>query len=495
MKFWIKSLLLIALLLFAISPAFKMSADNGYRVSGNQIYDAANNAVQLRGVNWFGFETETRVVHGLWARNWKEMIAQMKSANFNAVRIPFCPATLRGETPSSIDYSKNADLQGKNSLQILDAVVNEFDRQGMYVLLDHHRPDCNAISELWYTNNYSEQQWIADLVFAANRYKNVPRFIGLDLKNEPHGAATWGTGNNATDWNRAAERAAAQVLQNAPNILVFVEGVQENPVCSSSQFGHFWGENLQPQACAPLNIPADKLVLSPHVYGPDVYDQPYFQTADFPNNMPQIWTQHFGQFAGAYTVVPGEFGGKFGQGNPRDVTWQNAFVDYLISKNMRSAFYWSWNPNSGDTGGILRDDWQTLRQDKVNLLNRLWGGGATPSPSPSVTPRVSPTPTASPSVSPTPTPTATPPPPSGGLTVTVTRTADWNTGYCADVAVRNNSRNPIDWTVTFAVQGRVNNLWNANWRQNGNQVAADGVSWNNIVQPNSTVAFGFCADK
>lgn len=607
MKIWLKNLLIGALLVSALIPAARMFAANGYRTGGGQIYDASNNLVQLRGVNWFGFETETRVVHGLWARNWKEMIAQMKAANFNAVRLPFCPANLTNIAPTSIDYSKNPDLQGKSSLQVLDAVVNEFDRQGMYVLLDHHRPDCNAISELWYTNSYSEQQWISDLVFVANRYKNVTHFIGVDLKNEPHGSATWGTGNQSTDWNSAAERAAAQVLAAAPNILVFVEGIQTNPSCSNEQFGHFWGENLQPLACAPLNIPADKLVLSPHVYGPDVFDQAYFQTGDFPNNMPAIWNQHFGQFAPAYTLVPGEFGGKYGQGNPRDRVWQDAFVNYLISKNIRSGFYWSWNPNSGDTGGILQDDWQTVRQDKLTLLNRLWGGIVNPTPT--VSPTAAPTPTATPTPTstptpnpggglsvvptttsdwgagyckdvrvtnngsapvdwtvrvaapgnindfwngiysrlnaneievggnasnnilpagastsfgfcaqrttaptPSPTPTATPTPvptptatptplptptpnPGGALTTTVTRKSEWNTGYCDDVIVKNNTSSPIDWTVVFSTQGVINNLWNAAYTQNGRQVRAEGISWNNIVPPNGTVTFGFCANK
>ncbi len=68
-------------------------------------------------------------------------------------------------------------------------------------------PDCNAQSDLWYTGSYSENQWIADLKTLASRYANVSNFIGLDLKYEPHGMATWGTGNTATDWDLAAARA------------------------------------------------------------------------------------------------------------------------------------------------------------------------------------------------------------------------------------------------------------------------------------------------
>lgn len=46
---------------------------------------------------------------------------------------------------------------------------------------------------------------------------------------------------------------------------------------------------------APVRLPvAGKLVYSPHVYGPDVFCQPYFNDANFPHNMPDIWTRHFG---------------------------------------------------------------------------------------------------------------------------------------------------------------------------------------------------------
>lgn len=132
----------------AVIFASAFPARAGYRVQTGRIYNDNNAPVQLRGVNWFGFETNDRVVHGLWAREWKAMIAQMKSLGFNAVRLPFCPATLQSSSVSSINYSLNADLQNKNSLEIFDLVVNRFNSEQMYVLLDHHRPDCNQISEL-----------------------------------------------------------------------------------------------------------------------------------------------------------------------------------------------------------------------------------------------------------------------------------------------------------------------------------------------------------
>jgi hypothetical protein len=46
-------------------------------------------------------------------------------------------------------------------------------------------------------------------------------------------------------------------------------------------------------------------------------------------------------------------------------------IDYFIDKQICHFFYWSWNPNSGDTGGILQDDWTQIWQDKFDNLDRL----------------------------------------------------------------------------------------------------------------------------
>ena len=355
-------------------------------VSGGHVVDAGGHRVQIKGVNWFGFETPDHAPHGLWARKLDDMLDQMHSLGFNAVRLPFCPATIHGASVGTIDTTLNPDLAGLNSLQLFDTVVARLEQRGMYVLLDHHRADCNGISELWYTASYSEAQWIADLQFVADRYKADAHFLGVDLKNEPHGAATWGSGNAATDWNSAAERAGAAVLAKAPDALVFVEGITQNNYCTASTAGTWWGGNLGPQRCKPLALPANRLVLSPHVYGPDVAGQDYFNNGSFPGDMPAIWDAHFGALATAgAAVIIGETGGKYGQGDPKDKTFQDALVSYLESRGMYDLFYWCWNPNSADTGGILQDDWISVRADKMALLRSYWaagaaagGGGATP---------------------------------------------------------------------------------------------------------------------
>src|SRR5690606_19321348 len=85
--------------------------------------------------------------------------------------------------------------------------------------------------------------------------------------------------------------------------------------------------------------------------------------------------------------------------------------------------------------------------------------------------------------------------PGGGVAADVSINDDWGTGYCARVIVTNVGTQPVDWVVTFDIEGTVRDLWNAEYSQSGSTVTAEGVSWNNIVNPSQTVEFGFCADR
>ncbi len=81
------------------------------------------------------------------------------------------------------------------------------------------------------------------------------------------------------------------------------------------------------------------------------------------------------------------------------------------------------------------------------------------------------------------------------VTVTQQTTSDWGTGYCNDVYINNPTTNAIDWRVTFTVDGSIYQAWNVIYSQSGQTMTAEGVSWNNIVQPNATVSFGYCANR
>ncbi len=339
---------------------------NYFHTQGNQIVDANGRQVILTGINWFGLETSSYAPHGLWARNWESMLDQISELGFNTIRLPYSNQLFEPSSiPNGINIELNPDLDGLSGLLIMDKIIQGAGERGIRVILDRHRPDSGAQSELWYTPQYSEARWIQDWVMLAERYAGNDTVIGADLHNEPHGKATWGSGDPETDWRLAAERAGNAILQANPDLLIIVQGVDQY-----QGDWYWWGGNLIGAREYPvrLDVP-QRLVYSTHVYGPGVYPQPWFWDATFPENLYGIWDRHFGYLnhEGTAPVVVGEFGGR-SVGDDREGVWQRTLVSYLRENNL-SYFYWTLNPNSGDTGGLLLDDWQTVDPDKQELLS------------------------------------------------------------------------------------------------------------------------------
>jgi endoglucanase len=309
-------------------------------------------------------ETGTFAPHGLWSRNWQAMLDQIAALGFNTVRLPFSNEALApGRMPQGINYDVNPDLAGKTSVDLMDMLIQGAADRGLKVILDRHRPTSAGQSELWYTDSVPEDRWIADWVMVAERYANQPALLGVDLHNEPRGPATWGSGDPATDWRLAAERAGNAILAVNPHVLIFVQGVEH-----SGDDWYWWGGNFLDARSSPvqLNVPG-RLVYSPHDYGPGVYDQTWFSASDFPNNMPAIWDAHWGYLANEQSapVVIGEFGVR-SVGDDAEGVWQRALIDYADQHGI-GWLNWSFNPDSGDTGGLLSDDWLSVVQSKTDL--------------------------------------------------------------------------------------------------------------------------------
>ena len=358
------------------------AAPGWFSTSGNQIVDSGGHSVQIAGVNWFGFESSNLAPHGLWTRGYQDMMNQMKDLGFNTIRLPFSNDTIHSTgTPNGIDFSKNPDLQGLTAMQIMDKIVAYAGEIGLKIILDHHRNDSGpgaSPNGLWYDAQHPESQWISDWQMLAGRYADDPTVIGADLHNEPH-AGTWG-GGGPTDWAAAAERAGNAIGAVNPNWLIFVEGVanyQGQP--------YWWGGNLMGVRDRPIDLNLDnKLVYSAHDYPNSVWAQPWFQGSDFPANLPAKFDQMWGYIykEGIAPVYIGEFGTNLT--DPKDAPWLEAITSYLagdLDNNGTSDIpagdkgvswtFWSWNPNSGDTGGILANDWRTVNQDKMAYLTPI----------------------------------------------------------------------------------------------------------------------------
>jgi len=374
---------------------------SGYlSASGNQIVDAAGNPVRISGVNWFGFETGNKVLHGLWTRGYKPMLDQVKGLGFNTLRIPFSNEMLRSDAvTTSINFAQNPDLQGLTPIQCLDKVIDYAGSIGLKVILDRHSAKADGFTgeDVWYIPGdayYTEQRWIEDWVMLAKRYSGNATVIGADLFNEPKKSATWGNSAPATDWNKAAERAGNAILAANPNWLIIVEGTEQYNGQTT-----WWGGNLKGVATHPvvLTNPA-KLVYSMHDYPASVYAQTWFSDPAYPKNLADVWYAHWGYIFKNQTapLLLGEFGSKLL--TTSDQQWMDKLTDYIdgdlnldgvkdLTGNQKgmSWTYWSLNPNSGDTGGILNDDWTTVNSLRMSyiqgslapLIGVATGSGAT----------------------------------------------------------------------------------------------------------------------
>jgi endoglucanase len=489
------------------TPAAAAGTGTGFlHTSGNKIVDSTGATVRLTGLNWFGMETDNHTFHGLWAgRNatWRMQMDHMAQLGFNTIRVPFTGDSLRsGAQATSINSDSNPDLVGLTPLQILDKVVDYAGQKGMRIILDRHRPSTAGQTALWYTSSVSEASEIADWQMLAQRYANDPTVIGADLFNEPHAEGTdpngtgacWGCGDTARDWRLAAQRIGNAVLAANSNWLIFVEGVSCPSGGTPNTFDNvpddpltcdWWGGNLAAAAQFPvqLNV-ANRLVYSAHDYGISVFDrQSWFNDPTFPNNLPAVWDHFWGYLFKNNTapILVGEFGSTLA--NPLDTQWMTKLMSYMGSGvNGMSFTYWSWNPDSGDTGGIVQDDWVTVNQNKMNIVG------------PSLIPPVGSAPTTTPPTTPT---SPGSPPPGVSCRTSYALTNSWQGGFQAGLTVTNSGTSTWNnWKVTWTMPSGVtlSSGWNATVTQSGTTFTAAAPSFAPSLAPSASVTIGFTAN-
>jgi len=384
---------------------------------------------------------------------------------------------LESTTTTGIVYSggMNADLLGKTPLQVMDAVIAEADRLGLMVILDNHSQANDGYThDLWFGQaGYTEEDWIAAWEMLARRYADAPHVVAFDLKNEPHGRATWGDGSE-TDWRLAAERAGNAVLAIAPDKLIVVEGI-EGPVEGGQVLEvNWWGGNLQGVHRHPVRLDVPhRIVYSPHEYGPGVYEHSWFTDPDMAAILQQRWSDGFGFIheQGIAPVFVGEFGARIVDPDTVPGRWLRQFTEYL-AKTGTSWTYWSWNPNSGDTGGVLMDDWQTVHADKMEILATLMADATAP---------------------------ALPEPMKGLLKARLVTVASWESGSCYMLRLRNTSDARVHaWRtkMTLPKGASVTSAWNGTVRVKGRRVTITSSKSDPSIVAGTTVQHvGLCTSS
>ena len=124
------------------------------------------------------------------------IVSEIKNAGFNSVRIPWSNQIYEKNDSIGVDIkyvSANPGMAGEHPLQVLDQVITALGNAGLMVILDNHvsRADwcCHTdVNGLWYDTKSPDddtpQDWKKDWVGMAERYKNDPAVIGVELRNE-----------------------------------------------------------------------------------------------------------------------------------------------------------------------------------------------------------------------------------------------------------------------------------------------------------------------
>ena len=421
---WTRIFLLL-LVISAISAAAFAQGTGYWHTSGNQIIDSSGRMVRIAGINWYGFETKDQVVHGLWARDYHTILNAIKNTGYNAIRLPYSNQMVESPIiPSNISYSNgsgaiNTDLKGLNALQVMDKVIGAAGALGLRVILDNHRSEAGNSAEangLWYTSAYPESAWINDWKTLVNRYASFkdasgnPTVIAADLRNEPHlivngakNGSCW-TGDTATggcpttnatqNWPAAAQRAGNAILSANPSLLIIVEGTDcYNGDCD------WWGGNLEGVSGHPIDLNiSNRLVYSPHDYGPKLYQQSWFNSGTSYSSLSSVWNKFWGYINANHTapIMVGEFGTGNNASDIQSATpgsqgqWFESLVNFLQNNPSVSWTYWALNGE--DSYGLLDNNYDStpaspLKQSELasvqSALSSGGGGGSTCSVAPS----------------------------------------------------------------------------------------------------------------
>ncbi len=381
-------------------PEAAVQGDDWLFTDGNRIVDKNGKRVWLTGVNWFGYNTGTNTFDGLWNSQLEPSVKAIADHGFNLIRVPISAELINqwaaGEYPkANYNNAYNTALNGMNSLDIFEYFLKLAEENGIKVMPDIHSAETNASGHnvnLWYTSKISVEEFYSALEWMAERYKDNDTIIAYDLKNEPHGkpyegdgAAIWNDSKDANNWKYVAETAAARILAKNPNVLILVEGIEIYPIDLNNNsdfhstnekdyYFNWWGGNLRGVKDYPVDLGKyqNKLVYSPHDYGPTVYKQPWFEGSyNFDSLMRDCWYDNWFYIHKDNTapLLIGEWGGFMREPN---LTWMT-YMRQLIKDNKLNHTFWCFNANSGDTGGLVLDDFQTWDEEKYAFVKEvLW---------------------------------------------------------------------------------------------------------------------------
>jgi len=227
--------------------------------------------------------------------------------------------------------------------------------------------------------------------------------------------------------------------------------------------------------------PPGHVVYSAHDYGPNLFQQTWFNSSTTPASLDAVWNKFWGYLYAQGTAPV--WVGESGTGNTAaDISsttpgsqgqWFSSLVSYLTANHWMGWTYWALN---GEDSYALLDsnyDATPVSAAKQNLLATI----QFPLPG-------------APTGSPSPTGSAAP----LSCQVAYSLTNSWPGGFQAQIVLSNTGAAPISpWTLVFTFGGdqKIASLWNASYTQSGAQVTVTNESYNSSIAPSASVTIGF----
>lgn len=391
---------------------------------GDKILNSEGTEIELKGVNWFGFNNGATMVDGLWSpgglsSDFATVVYRMQLLGFNAVRLPFSFKDLNNLTPRNLvfeyaipslaqiqasvtnpsvsipstktippmiaspvrtDGKTNEYLPSNSTIDRFLWTINFFAKNGFYVLIGNHLKEDQTVLE-------NSAKWISEWKNLITRISQDPlskKMLMIDILNEPdEHNIRWETLSNLYLTLMDA------IYPVNSDILFFIEGTGQSNMGANHGDGFATDQALIAQNSLSDPRPffdilltkpyLNQVVISPHVYPPSV-------TGANPNDIGDVLNKRLSDSFGylkqsgyckntckTFPIAIGEFGSRFTTQN--DIQFMTDFAQYLNDRGIKNWFYWSWNPNSSDTNGLVEDNWTTLIWKKIDYLTII---GLTP---------------------------------------------------------------------------------------------------------------------
>lgn len=306
------------------------------------------------------------------------------TSSFAAWSSPPCPSDNMFTTPPA--KICNMQIVNTTTFDRFAQTVEAFLRQGLYVVIDYHPmgSEDHAYNTIKFSTAWSSL-W-------SKMIRQVPDAQGrviIDIMNEPDSMHRVWSKSNPT-YTQLALATMDAIHSYDKKTLFMVEGTGQVGM------GLNWGDGFVTDQSTIKKYQIDdassffdvliqekpyknNVIISPHLYGPTIsknhvssYGDKLFarMNTSFGYLSTRGYCVNKGMLCHKFPIVIGEFGSFFK--DIEDITFYNDVARYIktVLGNCVGWLYWAYNANSGDTGGIVTDDWQGLDWRKLGWLQK-----------------------------------------------------------------------------------------------------------------------------